>query len=379
MRALAYFGTKDIHFTDKLPEPCIEKPDDVLIEIEWCGICGTDLHELLDGPNFFPEDGKVHEISGHGLPQAMGHEMSGKVVEIGSAVTKLKLGDHVVVEPTGTCQDRARYNTVGATCKACEKGLHNICLHLGLSGCGVQSGGFAEKVVMSEKHCFRVPAWIPLDVAALIQPLAVCWHAVKVGRVKAGDSALIIGGGPIGLGMIMALQSFGCSKIVLSEPAKIRRELAEKMGAVVVNPLDDGSAADSIARLRKMAPEGEGFDYTFDCSGIEVTFEAAIHCLTFRGTAVNVAVWGHRSVEFFPSAGTLQERRYTGSMCYTMEDFEDVVKSFTEGKTDIATAAHMITGRVSLENGLEDAFMRLINDKEDTIKVLLTPKKELLN
>lgn len=378
MRALAYFGTRDIRFTTDLPEPVIEKPDDVLIDIVWCGICGTDLHELLDGPNFFPKDGETHEISGRGLPQAMGHEMAGVVSQVGSSVTKFQPGDHVVVEPTGTCQDRERYNTKGETCKACKRGMHNVCVHLGLCGCGVQSGGFAEKVVIGEKHCFKVPSWIPLDVAALIQPLAVCWHAVKLGAVKEGQSALILGGGPIGLGIIMALQHFGCTDIVVSEPAKIRRDLAEKMGAVVSNPMDFKTNEENIKNLCSLSPNGEGYDFTFDCSGISVTFESSIKCLTFRGTAINVAVWGDSSVKHYPMDLTSQEKKYTGSMCYTLEDFEDVVDSFTEGKTDFKKAAFMITGKVSLENGMEDAFMRLINDKEGTIKILLTPKEELI-
>lgn len=378
MRALAYYGTKDIRYTSELSEPTVQDPDDVLIEIAWCGICGTDLHEYTDGPIFFPEDGKTHEISNKGLPQAMGHEMSGTVLSVGTDVKDFKAGDHVVVEPTGTCQDRARYKTEKEHCTACKKGLYNICEHLGLCGCGVQSGGFAERVVVGEKHCFKIPDWIPLDVAALIQPLAVCWHALKVGGVREGDSALILGGGPIGLGMILALQSVGCSKIVLSEPAKIRRELATKMGAHGVNPMDFQSEDDAMAHIRSMAPGGAGFDYSFDCSGISRTFHAAIRCLTFRGTAVNVAVWGHVPVNCYPMDITQQEKKYTGSMCYTIDDFEDVVNSFVEGKTDLAKASHMITSKVLINDGFENAFMRLINDKQGTIKILLTPNENLL-
>lgn len=379
MRALAYFGKNDIRFTTEITTPVLTNPDDVLIDVEWCGICGTDLHEFTEGPVFFPEEGQTNEISGNGLPQAMGHEISGVVKAVGSSVTTLVPGDHVVVEPTGTCQDRAHYGykVNKKQCSACEAGLHNICEYLGLCGCGVQSGGFAEKVCISERHCFKIPDWIPLDIAALIQPLAVCWHALKVAEFKKDSSALILGGGPIGLGMIIALQSFGCKSIVLSEPADIRRGLAQKMGVQTVNPLDFHESV-AVEKIREMAPGQNGFNFSFDCSGVERTLHASVRCLAYRGTAVNVAMWDNKPVQSFPMDITRQEKKYTGSMCYTIDDFKDVVEDFKKGNTDVDRVAHMITAKVSLEDGLEKAFMRLLNDKKNTIKVLLTPKRSLV-
>lgn len=377
MRALAFFGKGDVRFTSSLEEPHIHTPDELIIDIAWCGICGTDLKEYTEGPLFFPEDGCVHEISGNGLPQAMGHEMTGIVSKVGPGCTKFKVGDHVVVEPTGTCKDRYRWpnspNADKPICEACKKGMSNICKYLGLCGAGVESGGFAERVQMNEVHCHKVPEHMPLDVAALIQPIAVCWHAVKVSHYKKGASALIIGGGPIGLGTILALQGFGCTDIVLSEPAKIRREFAEKMGARVFDPVSK-PLEEAIEYLRSIAPGGDGYDFTFDCSGQEVTLKTAIECCTFRGTAVNVAVWNHRkAVDFYPMDITMQEKRYTGSMCYTAEDFEDVIEAFANKCIDVETASHMITSKVTIEDGVNGAIMRLLNDKEHVIKVLLTP------
>ena len=91
MRALAYFGKGNIRFTNHLKEPHIVAPDELVIDIAWCGICGTDLHEYTDGPIFFPEDGHTHEISHNPLPQAMGHEMAGTVLEVGPGVKNLKV------------------------------------------------------------------------------------------------------------------------------------------------------------------------------------------------------------------------------------------------------------------------------------------------
>lgn len=376
MRALAYFGKGDIRFTDKLEGPLITSSDEVIVDIAWCGICGTDLHEYTEGPIFFPKDGHSHEISGLGLPQAIGHEMSGIVSEVGSGVQNLQIGDHVVIEPTGTCRDRYRWpkskNVDRPMCAACKRGFYNICSYLGLCGAGVQSGGCAERIVINESHCFKVAKDVPLDVAALIQPIAVCWHALKVCNFQRGSSVLIIGGGPIGLGTILALNGFGCSEIVVSEPAKMRRELAEKMGAVVYDPTTRPHD-ESIEYLRTIAPGGEGFDYAFDCSGLAVTLKASIECLTFRGTAVNIAMWGDHPVDFLPMDVTKQEKKYTGSMCYTKDDFFDVIDAFSKKLIDAEKASHMITNKIPLENGLEEGILRLLTQKEQTIKVLMTP------
>lgn len=373
MRALAYFKKGDVRFTKDLEEPKIVADDELIIDISWCGICGTDLHEYLDDPIFFPMDGKTNEISGLGVPQAIGHEMSGIVSKIGPGVRNLKVGDHVVVEPSGSCKDRYRWSTTEKpACAACQKGLYNVCSHLGLCGAGVQSGGCAERMCINESHCFKVPDNFPLDVAALIQPIAVCWHALRVCDFKKHSSVLIIGGGPIGLGMILALNGFGCTEIVVSEPARLRRELAAKMGAIPFDP-SERPHDESIEYLRSIAPGGDGFDYTFDCSGLPVTLKAAVRCLTYRGTAVNVAMWGDRPVNFLPMDITKQEKRYIGSMCYTAQDFLEVIDAFDKKKIDVEKASHMITDKIPLEVGVEKGIKKLITHKDHTIKVIMTP------
>ncbi|SCW01449.1 LAFE_0D12816g1_1 [Lachancea fermentati] len=375
MRALAYFAKNKIQFSDEIPEPRIELDDEVLIDISYAGICGSDLHEYLDGPIFFPEDNAVEKISGKGLPQPMGHEMSGVVSKVGPAVTKVKVGDHVVVEATSTCQDIYRWPNSSfpkdEECGACKKGFYNCCGHLGFCGLGAYGGGFAEKVVTSERHVVKVPNDIPMDVAALVEPLSVAWHAVRISGLKPGQSALVLGAGPIGLATILALQGHKAGKIIVSEPAKARREQAALMGAETFNPFDHGK--DAVDVLRKIAPDGEGFDFSYDCSGVKQTFDTSLHALTFNGVAVNIAVWGHKPIDYYPMDVTLQEKFVTGSMCYTIEDFKAVVKALHEGSIDISRAKRMITGRQKIEDGFEKGFMELINHKETNIKILLTP------
>ena len=188
MRALAYFKKGDIHFTNDIPRPEIQTDDEVIIDVSWCGICGSDLHEYLDGPIFMPKDGECHKLSNAALPLAMGHEMSGIVSKVGPKVTKVKVGDHVVVDAASSCADlhcwphSKFYNS--KPCDACQRGSENLCTHAGFVGLGVISGGFAEQVVVSQHHIIPVPKQIPLDVAALVEPLSVTWHAVKISGFK---------------------------------------------------------------------------------------------------------------------------------------------------------------------------------------------------
>lgn len=381
MRALAYYKKGDIHFADNLPEPQIGSDDELILNVSWCGICGTDLHEYTDGPIFMPKDGCAHPLSGMGLPQPMGHEMSGIVAKVGPKVTKVKVGDHVVVEAGCGCLDEHRWKKSpdfkSKTCTACTKGLVNCCAHAGFSGLGVVGGGFAEKVVVSENHCIPIPKDLPLDVAALVEPLSVCWHAVSLSGFASGQTACVMGAGPIGLATILVLKGFGAGKIVVSELAAIRRDLASTLGVETFNPAEHGK--DAIENLRKIPKGQDGFDFAFDCSGVKATFDTALHVTTFRGTSVNLAVWGSKPIDYHPMDITLQEKKLTGSIGYTAKDFEDVVAAIKTGNIPIEDCKHLITGRQRLEDGWEKGFMELMNHKETNIKILLTPNnyKEL--
>lgn len=379
MKAICFYGRQDVRFEPEFPEPEIEHGNQVLIEVAWCGICGSDLKEINDGPIFFPENGQGHEITGKRAPMALGHEMSGTVLAIGSSVKHLVPGDRVVVEPTLSCKDRKDYTKyLGSKlmrqwCSACEEGSSNICEYLGLCGLGSENGGLAEYVVYGAEHVMKIPDDVPLDVAALIQPMAVSWHAMEVSRFQKGQSALIIGAGPVGLTIILCLQARGATKIVCSEPKAVRRAQAELFGCHVIDPT--GVSPDDTPSFRKLSPDGQGFHATFDCSGFPITYKTSIDALRPRGTAVNVAVWSHKPVEHYVMDLTSQEKSATGSMCYTVSDFENVIGCFEEGSIDIRKVASMITGRVKLEKGITDGINELLHNNEKHVKILITPKK----
>ncbi|CCH46277.1 hypothetical protein BN7_5869 [Wickerhamomyces ciferrii] len=375
MRALVYHGAKDIRYNHDFELPKITKPNDVIIRIAYCG---TDLHEYEE-PKFFKNAASEggDKISGKKLPLVPGHEMSGVVHQVGEGVENLKPGDHVVVEATGHCSDRQNYFTEpenhrrhDETCINCELGFTNTCSDLNFVGLGIDNGGLAEYTKYSEEHIFKIDKKIPLDVAALIEPLSVVWHAVELSGFVPGEDAVVLGAGPIGLATILVLKAFGASRIVCSEPATIRREQAEYFGAVPFNPAEHDNDTEI---LRSMGLKGEGFGKSFDCSGIPKTYETSIHSLRAHGVACNVAIWPHRSVAHYVMDLTLEEKSSVGSLGYTQKDFKGVINAIQNDHIPVEKLKQFITGRVGLKSGVVNGFHELIEHKDKHIKILISP------
>lgn len=375
MKGIVYHGQKDIRYEIDLEEPQITSPDEILVDVAYCGICGTDLKEYTDPPNFFANNDKPDELTGLKGPMCMGHEISGTIIAKGDEVYGMDVGDKVAIEPTVFCSDSPRFQNTNLSkdysCAPCSKGLTNICDYAGICGLGAQDGGLAEKFVTGARHAIVIPESIPLEVGALVQPIAVSWHAVRISGFKEDSSALVLGGGAVGLAAILSCFGHKASMVVCSEPSKRRRESAEKLGAHVFDPSSvDG---DPIKELMDLSPKGHGFDYCFDCSGLEITLHTAIRAATTNGTIVNVAIWGSDSINFYPMEITKTEKRLMGSMCYTREDFEGVLDAFEKGNIDVDKTKTMITSVVDLENGVEGGFDHLLANKATEVKILITP------
>ncbi|KAK6464928.1 polyol dehydrogenase [Scheffersomyces coipomensis] len=380
MKAIVYHDRGDVRYHDDFKEPQISRPDDVKIKVHYCGICGSDLKEFTDGPIFFSEKDTRNEISDLPYPQCMGHEISGEIFDVGSNVTTLKKGDKVVVEVTGTCFDRYRFpdspNFNKKKCASCLEGHYNACAYLGLQGLGFDNGGCSEFLVTAATKAVKFDeSIIPMDVAALIQPIAVSWHAVRVSNFRKDSSALILGGGPIGLTTIFALKGNNVGKIVLSEPALARRQLAERLGVTVHDP-SGKSIEENIKELKALSPGGYGFNFSYDCSGVPATYQTSVRALNIRGVATNVAVWAHKAVDHFPMELTLSEKMVTGSICFVKEDFEEVIDALEKGLIPVDETKLLITSKIHLEDGVEKGFLELIHHKEKHIKILFSPKEE---
>ena len=181
MRALRFHAAKDIR-VDDIPEPQI-RPGWVKVKNAWSGICGSDLHEYLIGPRVSPT--KPHVLTGETLPSVLGHEFSGTITELGEGVDDLEVGQKVAVFPVIT----------DGTCYWCQKEVLGMCESWGFMGYSGWGGGMAEYVCVKRKEIHVIPENVELDVAALVEPLAVGWHGVKLGDMKEGETALVIGAG----------------------------------------------------------------------------------------------------------------------------------------------------------------------------------------
>ncbi|CAN3376725.1 hypothetical protein DIURU_001509 [Diutina rugosa] len=371
MKGVVFYNQHDVRYQTDVAEPQIEHPTQVKIKPRFCGICGSDLHEYEEGPILF--QCPRNPISDKPYQQCMGHEMCGEVVAVGSAVTDIAVGDQVVVEATASCIDRALLEQPGSElCEACAHGKTNACHQISFVGLGFMGGGFAEYCVVDQYHCVKYdPDVIPNDIAALVEPLSVAWHAIEVAKVKPSHSALVLGAGPIGLCVVLALKAQGLRHIVVSEPAPARRALANSFGAIVYDPTSAASVAESDEALRQMSAGGLGYDRAYDCSGIPVTFNCMVQSLRSGGVGTNVAIWPPRPVPLMVMDLTLRERFIVGSMCYTRADFESVVAAFEAKKFHPEEVRQLVTKVVPLPDTVSGGFDELLKNRAAHIKILI--------
>ena len=233
MKAAMYYGNKDIRIED-IPEPTV-RPGTVKVKIEWCGICGTDLHEYLDGPIFAPPAGAPHPLTGETVPVCLGHEFAGVVADVGDGVTNVSIGERVVVEPYITC----------GTCARCKAGHLQRLRHARLHR-AVRARRWVLGLRRRRRQATHSIGDLPTDIGALIEPLAVAYHAVRLSKARPGDSATVYGSGPIGLVTVAALKAQGIENVIVVEPAEVRKVKAKAAGATtVLDPTDTDSSARS--------------------------------------------------------------------------------------------------------------------------------------
>jgi len=272
MRAARFHGREDIR-VEEISEPSL-KPGHVFVDVAWCGICGSDLHEYTMGPLSFGHT--PHPLTGETLPVAMGHEFCGRVRNP-SAASGLADGDAVMVDPRILCR----------ACGPCEKGATHACEKLGYHGYHT-GGGYAERVAVAESMLHKLPENVSLEYAAVIEPLAVVVHAVKETKITEWKEKkiLVLGGGPIGLALIIALKAFGAENIFVSEPAAKRRAQVGEFVVAAWNPVVD----DVVSKCKEVT-RGKGIEVVFDCAGVPAGLEVGFEALGFEGMYMNVAVW----------------------------------------------------------------------------------------
>lgn len=182
-------------------------------------------------------------------------------------------------------------------------------------------------MVCPATSAIHLPDSIPFEVGALVEPLSVAWHAVKASPFKAGDSVLIIGGGPIGLAVIQTLRAKGAGKIIVSEVSPRRKQFSTEFGA---NHVLDPTKVDVVTEVKRLCG-GQGANVAFDAAGVPSGMSAAILALRSHGTLVNIAVW-EKPVPIFPNDLVFREKRYMGVATFVEGDFAEVLEAIVSGK-----------------------------------------------
>lgn len=240
----------------KVPVPTPEH-NQVLIKVMACGICGTDIH-IFSG---------LYDAA---FPLIPGHECSGEVVEIGSEVKNLKIGDRIVVDPNVPC----------GYCSFCQSGRIHLCKNLKPFGV-FRDGGFAQYAVIEESNVLKIPDSLSFEEGALIEPVSCCIRGIQMARFKLGDTCLIHGAGAIGLLNMQLAKKAGASFVIISDPIPQRRALAKKLGAdIVVDPQEGGINS----RLKAILEDGP--DVVMECAGKTLLVEQSVYQVKRGGIVV---------------------------------------------------------------------------------------------
>lgn len=357
MRALRYHGPKDIRVEHDVPEPeCLAHQ--IKVRPSFCGICGTDIH-VYHSPAAIPFKDAPHPITGETWPITLGHEFSGDIVEVGSEVKGLQVGDRVAVQPTICCDK----------CPPCKQGFTNCCNSFGFIGLTGWGGGLSDFMCVDARFAFKLPDTIPSDIGALIEPLAVAWHVVEQSAVKAGDNVLVMGAGPIGLAIIKCLKIRQPGQIIVAEVAPNRGRFSQKFGATaVIDPREQ----DVVSKCKELC-DGQGPDIAIDCAGVAASIKAACSAVRNRGTVVNVSIW-EKEIPFDMNALVFVEKRLLTALSYTTADFDAVIKALDSGSLDVK---EMITRVITMDRVVEDGILALTHEKDKDIKIIVDVRAAL--
>jgi 2-desacetyl-2-hydroxyethyl bacteriochlorophyllide A dehydrogenase len=344
MRVATFRDLKKMEVHEK-PKPTASDGD-VVVKVEYCGICGSDVHGYLNGV-MVP------------LGAVMGHECSGVVAEVGKDVRDFRPGDRVVAKPIAQCGE----------CAPCKRGAYSLCVSAFDRAIGITTtndGAFAEyvKIGYPRAMLFRLPDNVSFEQGALVEPLSTSLHAVRLSRVRPGDSVVVIGAGMIGLGTIQFLKLAGAGRIIALEISETKAGLALKAGAdIVLDPLKEGEGLQ--AHILDLT-DGVGAEVVYECSGVPFGFQNAMYFAKSGGQVMIVGIVD-KEVAFTPFRMVLTEIEMKAVLGY-YDEFDYVIRFLSQGRlnTDI-----LISGIVPLSD-VEKGFDRLLSSRDD-VKILVRP------
>ena len=298
--------------------------NEVAVRIAFCGICGTDLHVFHGNM-----DGRV------GFERVIGHEMSGTIESLGADVEGLSVGQKVVVRPLDHC----------GNCPACAAGHTHICHNLKFLG--LDTDGAFQEIWTVPAHTIHVlPEDLRLDHAALIEPVAVACHDVRLSGLKPGEDVVVIGGGPIGV-LVAAVARDAGGNVIISEVNEHRLAIAEKLGFSTVNPAKEDLVATINARTGD-----KGADVVFEVSGSKPGVQATTDVAATRGRIVMVAIHATKpEVDLFRFFW--RELKLIGARVYEAADYEKAIELVLNGAIDAETIITDVSPLADIQKAFE--------------------------
>ncbi len=342
MKAAVFRGVRDVAL-EEVAEPELSQ-EGIIVAVEACGICGTDLHSYTSGMLLAPG-------------QIMGHEFAGPVVAVGNLVEGIAVGDRVTAMPLVPCGE----------CRACARDEIELCAHAFAPGIGFgYAGAFTERVHIPKAQAgltvFSLPEGVDYEAGALVEPLAVAVHAVEQLSVSGDGAVVVLGLGPIGQLVARVLQSKGVGRVVGVDVSELRLAVAERAGIETVR-----GAADVTEAVRKALGTDTEVDAAFECTGVPAFPQQATDLVRKGGEVVVVATYEEPApVDVSPSA--IRQVTIRGTTAYRTRDFVSALELLRSGAVD---AAQIITSRAPLDE-LPSIFESLL-EKNSSVKALIRP------
>ena len=341
MKVVVMEGIGKMGYTQR-PIP-VPKANEVLVKLEYVGICGSDMH--------YYETGAIGDYVVK-PPFVLGHEPGGTVVEVGRDVMHLKVGDRVALEPGKTC----------GHCEFCRQGKYNLCPDVVFFATPPVDGVFQEYVAHEADLCFKLPENVSTLEGALIEPLAVGFHAANQGGAHAGQTAVVMGAGCIGLVSMMALKAEGVSRVYVVDVIPKRLEKALELGA---DGVINGKDQDAVEAIRQLTG-GTGCDLVIEAAGTEITLRQAIH-MTKKG-AVIVQVGYSKSGEITLPMSLALDKELTFKTVFRYRHiYPMAIDAVASGRVNLKG---IVTDCFDFDD-IQNAMDRSIADKANIVKAVV--------
>ncbi|EPY2274066.1 NAD(P)-dependent alcohol dehydrogenase [Clostridium sporogenes] len=324
------------------------KEDEVLVKLEYVGICGSDLH--------YYETGAIGDFVVE-PPFVLGHEPGGTVVEVGKNVKHLKVGDRVALEPGKTC----------GHCEFCKTGCYNLCPDVVFFATPPVDGVFQEYVAHEADLCFKLPDNVSTMEGALIEPLAVGFHAAMQGNAKAGQTAVVMGSGCIGLVTMMALKAMGVSKVYVVDIMRKRLQKALELGA---DGVINGSSTNVVEEIMKLT-DGKGCDLVIETAGTQVTTVQAMH-MTKKGATIVLVGYSKSGEMNLPISLALDKELTFKTIFRYRHIYPMAIEAVAAGKVNLKG---IVTDVFKLDEA-QKAMDYSINNKSDIVKAVIRISQE---